>query len=124
MRGCGILICIVLAGMLALDWPGIKDGIGWLAYANDDMGNFVLFAERVRHHGFFDPPSIEAIISGRDISEFTAIELERPASQIIVALVGSLFNLADPPVFMPVVIALFGAMTAAITAVVYTEKGS
>ena len=45
----GILLFLVLAGVLLVDWPGITAGLDWLGYSNDDMGNFVLLAERVRH---------------------------------------------------------------------------
>lgn len=120
----GILLFLVLAGVLLVDWPGITAGLDWLGYSNDDMGNFVLLAERVRHHGFFDPPSAADVLNGTDISTFTANQMWRPAAQIMLAFVGSLLGLADPPTFMPLMMALYGAMVAAVAAIVYSENRS
>ena len=124
VRTCVVLFCVLFAGVLAVDWPGIKDGIGWLGYANDDMAYFVLCAERVRYHGFFDPPSVASVLNGSDFSEFYAYVHERPASQIMLALAASLLRLPDPPVFMPLMIALYGATSAAVTAIVRSENRS
>ena len=123
VRGSLVLVCVLFAGIAVVDWPGLKDGIGWLGYANDDMGNIVLLAERVRHHGFFDPVSVQSVIRGSDFSELMTWPM-RPASQIILALVSSLFGLSDPAMFMPLLIALHAAMAAAVTAIVYSEARS
>jgi hypothetical protein len=123
VRGSLVLVCVLFAGITVVDWPGLKDGIGWLGYANDDMSNFVLHAERVRHHGFFDPVSVQSFIRGSDFSEQMAWP-ERPASQIMLSLVSSLFGLSDPATFMLLVIALHAAMAAAVTAIVYSEARS
>jgi len=123
VRGSLVLVCVLFAGITVVDWPGLKDGIGWLGYANDDMGNFVLLAERVRHHGFFDPVSAQSVIRGSDFSELMTWSM-RPASQIVLSLAGTLFGLSDPAMFMPLVVALYAAMAAAVTAIVYSEARS
>jgi hypothetical protein len=123
VRGSLLLVGVLLAGTIIVGWPGLKDGIGWFGYANDDMGNFVLLAERVRHHGFFDPVSVQSVIQGSDFSDLMTWPI-RPASQIMLSLAGSLFGLSDPNMFMPLVIALYAAMAAAVTAIVHSEARS
>jgi hypothetical protein len=123
-RSCLLLICILVVGAVLIDWPGIKDGLGWLGYANDDAMNYILLGERVRHHGFFDVPSVQDVVSGKDISEYFAVVQERPASQITLVMMSSLFHLAGPSSFMPLLIALNTALAAAVAALVYTELQS
>ena len=75
----------------------------------------------LQHHGFFDVPSVQDVVSGKDTSEFFAIEQERPASQIMLVIMSSLFHLASPSSFMPMLIALNTALAAAVAALVYAE---
>src|SRR5579863_7412330 len=60
---------IALAALLTLR-PMFWFGFNWISYGNDDMGNYVLSAERLFDHGFFDRPPVAEFASGRDASDY------------------------------------------------------
>src|ERR1035441_10932910 len=38
--------------LLYVGWPSLRYGFNWISYANDDMANYVLAAERFLEHGY------------------------------------------------------------------------
>lgn len=62
-------LLLALACLLTLR-PMLQFGFNWISYGNDDMGNYVLASERLFDHGFFDQPSPDKFVSGRDAAPY------------------------------------------------------
>ncbi len=115
-----------LAAAFALTgWPLVKYGFAWLSYANDDMVNYCLLAERLLHNGLLVRPSAEALASGTDLSLaswFIESATARPGSQLVLAWVATIVRRPLPELFMPVIIALHLALVASAGALVYQTR--
>ncbi|MCC7371975.1 MAG: hypothetical protein IT306_26405 [Chloroflexi bacterium] len=101
---------VVFVGALILTGrPLFNFDFDWVSYANDDMANYVLDAQRLEDFGWLRPPDVTTITDGRDYSQlywYFALEGSRPGSQLILAWVMSLTGLSGHEAFMPVILAL------------------
>lgn len=49
-------------------WPSLRFGFNWISYANDDMANYCMAAERFLHHGYYEIP-LQTELEGRDYTQ-------------------------------------------------------
>jgi hypothetical protein len=102
--GAACLLFLVLAG-----WPATLFGFKWVSYANDDMANYCLAAERFADFGFFRTPS-ELEINLRDHTQsywyMHAADLMRFGSEHVLSWLLSLTGKKATEIFMPCIISL------------------
>jgi hypothetical protein len=102
-------LAITGAFILYVGWPALRFGFGWISYANDDMANYCLAAERFLTHGYYDLP-LQTDLEGRDYSQhywfMHALQQIRPGSEMTVAWIASLTGRRAHEVFMPAIIVL------------------
>ncbi len=98
------LVFTIIAG-----WPALIYGLNWVSYANDDMANYCLAAERFADTGFFKVPT-PVEVNLRDYAQsywyMHAGDLMRFGSEHTLAWVSSLTGLKPSFIFMPVIMAL------------------
>jgi hypothetical protein len=114
---------LFLLAALLIGNPLLEFGFNWLSYANDDMTNYVLAAQRFLNHGYFDIPDSAALSQGKDYSLYywflDAILMERTGSQLLLAWLSQLTLLSPLQVFMPLMLTLHLVMISATGALVY-----
>jgi hypothetical protein len=97
-----ILILYILYG----GWPMFKFGFKWISYANDDMANYTLAAERFLNNSYYFLPE-QTELEGRDYSQhfwfMHALQQIRPGSEMMLAWTCSLTGLNPHQIFMPVI---------------------
>ncbi|MDD3179154.1 MAG: hypothetical protein PHQ04_02255 [Opitutaceae bacterium] len=90
-------------------WPALRYGFNWVSYANDDMANYCLAAERFADRGFYDLPT-NAQLNGGDFAStywyMHVSDMMRFGSEHILAWVVGLTGLKATQLFMPVILAL------------------
>lgn len=95
------LLFVVYAG-----WPMFRFGFNWISYANDDMANYCLAADRFLDHGYYHLPE-QTELRGRDYTEhywfMHGLQQIRPGSEEILAFAASVTGLDTREVFMPVI---------------------
>ncbi|HTL69045.1 MAG TPA: hypothetical protein VL200_15375 [Lacunisphaera sp.] len=95
------LLFVVYAG-----WPMFRFGFNWISYANDDMANYCLAADRFLDHGYYDLPE-QTELEGRDYTQhywfMHGLQQIRPGSEMILAFTSSVTGLNPHEVFMPVI---------------------
>jgi hypothetical protein len=100
---------LALFSLLWTGWPALQYGFKWVSYANDDMANYCLAAERFADKPFFQVPSPVDLYM-RDYTEtfwyMHASDLMRFGSEHFLAFVASLTGLKATQVFMPVILSL------------------
>lgn len=108
-RATNLLLGITLVALMWSGWPAAKLGFSWISYANDDMANYCLAAERFAAQGFFDVPTM-AQLGGRDYPAYYffmhVADMMRFGAEHMVAWGASLAGLKATQVFMPVILAL------------------
>ncbi len=101
---------IVLVALLLAARPMFSYGFDWVSFANDDMANYCLAAQRFLNNGFFDPPNLAALYSGKDYSLvywFMHVSAGvRSGSELMLAVVWAFSGLNAHQIFMPVIMAL------------------
>lgn len=102
-----LLNSLVFVSTFPYIWPFFIYGKQWIAYANDDMSNYVLGASRLYYNGFYDLPFSASLVNGLDYSQayywFHAKELTRPGSELFLSLI-SIFNHGDQLGFYMIVV--------------------
>jgi len=95
------VLYVVYAG-----WPMFRFGFNWISYANDDMANYCLAADRFLNHGYYDLPE-QTELEGRDYTEhywfMHGLQQIRPGSEMMLAFTSSVTRLNPHEVFMPVI---------------------
>jgi len=108
--------------LLYTGWPALRFGFNWISYANDDMANYCMAAERFLEHGYYDIP-LQTDLQGRDYTQhywfMHALQQIRPGSEMTIAWICSVTGRRAHEVFMPAIlllslIQLFGMGTIAI----------
>lgn len=125
-------INIVLATILGLQltfWPLLKYGFKWISYANDDMTNYVLAAQRFYANGFFDKIDSSNFLAGKEYSEeFYFLHVTsgvRPGSELLLAFNSFLTSGDSLKVFMVTIASLQFVLTvSAIALMITTQKVS
>lgn len=96
------LFFVVYAG-----WPMFRFGFNWISYANDDMANYCLAADRFLNHGYYDLPE-QTQLEGRDYGQhywfMHSLQQIRPGSEMMLAFTSSITGLNPHQVFMPVIL--------------------
>ena len=109
-KKCIPLFCILLAALVLAAWPMFSYGFDWVSFANDDMANYCLAAQRFLNHGFFELPNTDDLLFGRDYSlAYWFMHVgsgARAGSDLMLSVVWSFFGLNAHQIFMPVIMAL------------------
>jgi len=122
LRRLAPFLVIGAAYLLYVGWPSLRYGFNWISYANDDMANYVLAAERFLEHGYYDIP-LQTDLQGRDYTQhywfMHALQQIRPGSELTIAWICSITGRRAHEVFMPAILLLslmqlFGMGTIAI----------
>jgi hypothetical protein len=106
-----ILPFFVIAGgyLVYVGWPSLRFGFNWISYANDDMANYCMAAERFLHHGYYDIP-LQTELEGRDYTQhywfMHALQQIRPGSELTIAWIASITGRRAHEVFMPAILLL------------------
>lgn len=100
---------IAIAYLLYTGFPLFRFGFSWISYANDDMANYCLAAERFLAHGYYELP-LQTDLEGRDYAQhywfMHGLQQIRPGSELTIAWVASLTGLKAHQVFMPAILVL------------------
>lgn len=122
-RGCvpfGILL--IAAAALTLR-PMREFGFNWISYGNEDMTNYVLAAQRLFHHGYWDKPDPAVYTAGTDRALglwFLHVEQGmRSGSELLLAWLHSVAGHSDLELFMPLIGTLHLVLISAAAALVY-----
>lgn len=106
--------------------PLLKFGFNWVSYANDDMANYCLSALRFLHHGYFDTPNIDDLLSNRDYSQYYwfmhVVNMTRSGADLLLAWLSELTHLTPLQIFMPLIMAFHLALISASAALVYQSR--
>lgn len=98
-----------LVSCLWTGWPALQTGFNWISYANDDMANYCLAAQRFMDHGFYSVPT-HADLAGRDYAAYYffmhVADMMRFGSEHLVAWTASISHLQATQAFMPAILAL------------------
>ena len=103
-------------------------GFDWISYANDDMANYVLGAERIQQNGFFAIPNFEELVNGGDRNQhfwfMHAVLGHRVGSEILLAYFSSITSLNGHQAFMPLIIMLHLCLISSVGALVSNMASS
>ncbi|HVU34801.1 MAG TPA: hypothetical protein VHE61_15315 [Opitutaceae bacterium] len=101
-------VLAVVFSLLWTGWPALETGFNWISYANDDMANYCLAAQRFMDYGFYHVPTM-ADLAGRDYSAYYffmhVADMMRFGSEHLVAWGASLAHVKATQAFMPMIIA-------------------
>lgn len=115
-------IGIFILALFLTGRPLLNYGLNWISYANDDMTNYSLAALRFLHHGFFDVPPIDDILSNKDYSLqywFMYVPaMIRPGSELILAWISAITHVQPLSIFMPTILALHLVLISTVGALV------
>ncbi|HEY9642528.1 MAG TPA: hypothetical protein V6C57_18730, partial [Coleofasciculaceae cyanobacterium] len=115
-------IGIFLVALLLTGRPMLEFGFDWVSYANDDMANYCLAAQRLLNYSFFSVPNADRIMGGKDYSLFFWMMhvpgVIRTGSEFFLAWVCSWTGLTPHQVFMPTILALHIALISTVGALV------
>ena len=122
----GILGPIGLACIL-VGSPFVSFGFHWVSYANDDMTNYSLSAQRFQDYGYFDPPRRATFLSERNLGEvlygLDVADGERTGSNLLLAVAATEFHREPFEIFMPFIFAAFLSIVVGAGALVLTPGG-
>ncbi len=113
-RAVAPVLVFCLAGLLLAGWPMISLGFDWLANGNADMGDYVVRAVQLIHHGLLAPLDSAGLNRGSDyVTTSVGANLwgERPGSEVVLALLARLSGRTAYQVYMPLALVL-GLVTA------------
>ena len=114
---------VTLVALLVTGWPMFRFGFDWLGYANDDMANYALFAQRLLNNGYFTAPTPEQFASGTDYNQLYIlnhiVDEPRAGAELLLAWVMSVSGLSGVRAFMPAIVAVNLALVNATGALVW-----
>ncbi len=109
LRKLAPFLAIAAVYLLYVGWPSLRFGFNWISYANDDMANYCLAAERFLHHGYYEVP-LQSELEGRDYTQhywfMHALQQIRPGSELTIAWISSITGRRAHEVFMPAILLL------------------
>ncbi|CNF81692.1 TPA: hypothetical protein PXJ53_001189 [Yersinia enterocolitica] len=115
-------IAVLFAALILNAWPMLSYGFNWASFANDDMANYALAAQRFLNHGFFEQPNFDDLLAGKDYSlAYWFMHVRgnvRSGSELMLAVVWAFTGLNAHQIFMPVIMALHLALLAVTGAMV------
>lgn len=107
-------IGLLLAALILNAWPMFSYGFNWVSFANDDMANYALAAQRFLNHGFFEQPNFDDLLAGKDYSlAYWSMHVRggvRSGSELMLAVVWAFSGINAHQIFMPVIMALHLAL--------------
>jgi hypothetical protein len=113
---------ILVGALLLSGWPMFSYGFDWVSFANDDMANYCLAAQRFLNHGFFEKPNLSDLQLGKDYSQvywfMHVAGGARSGSELMLASTWAVSGLNAHQIFMPVILALHLALIAGTGALV------
>jgi hypothetical protein len=121
LKQLGAFVLVLVLAISLVARPMTEFGFDWLGYANDDMANYVLAAQRLVENGFFTPPVAADVLEGRDYSGlyWGLLLRERPGGELIAGWAVAVSGLTGHQVFMPLMVALHLVLISATGALVY-----
>ena len=109
LRRLAPFLAIGAGYLLYVGWPSLRYGFNWISYANDDMANYCMAAERFLQHGYYDIP-LQTDLQGRDYTQhywfMHALQQIRPGSELTIAWIASITGRRAHEVFMPAILLL------------------
>ncbi|MEC8086108.1 MAG: hypothetical protein VX096_04015 [Pseudomonadota bacterium] len=101
-------------------YPFVFFGFDWVSYANDDMANYALAAQRSQNFGLEHTPDFVSLLNGGDQSHYFwfmhAVMGHRIGSEILLSYFASLTGLNAHQIFMPTIVMLHMSLVTAIGA--------
>ena len=115
-------VLFVIAALL-IGWPLLLYGFDWLSFCNNDMTNYSLLAQRFLTHGFFDVPSAEEVLGGKNYDQTFWLQglVERSGAELLLAWLSALTKLAAPRMFMPLILSFHLSIISVTGALVYSS---
>jgi len=118
-----IVVAIVLVGS-----PMITFGYHWLSFANNDMTNYALTAQRFSENGYFTPPGPETYEANKEMNRYFGWKLavvggERSGVDILLASASSVAKINPVEMFMPLIFSGFLSIVLAAGALGLSGKG-
>lgn len=114
VRRCLPFCAIFLAALLLAAWPMFSYSFDWISFANDDMANYCLAAQRFLNYGYFDFFNSVEFYEGKDYSQsywFMHVKCGiRAGSELMLSAIWSFSGLNAHQIFMPVIMALHLAL--------------
>ncbi|NOT63132.1 MAG: hypothetical protein HOP19_23230, partial [Acidobacteria bacterium] len=108
---------ILLLALFLTGRPMLLYGFDWASYCNGDMATYVLSADRLLNHGFFDSPDAETLASGREYSLglwfLSVVAGHRSGTEMIIAWAVKLTGISGPNIYMPLLLSLHLVMISA-----------
>jgi hypothetical protein len=113
---------VLLLGLFLAGRPLLEFGFDWVSCCNGDTTYYCLAVQRSLAHGFFEFPSGQDLLEGRDYSLYTWFFHPwfdvRVGSEMVMAWVCSVTGLSPLQIFMPVIVAFHGVLISAAGALV------
>ncbi len=114
---------VILAGLLVTGAPMLRFGFDWISFCNDDMANYVMGAQRLLDHAYFDVPTSSRLLGGYDYTEYLYFlhvpGMHRPGSEMLIAFVSRLAGISTTQAFMPVIVAMHLVLISGTAAMAY-----
>ncbi len=119
-------LVVLLASAVLTGYPMFRFGFDWMSYCNDDMANYSLAAKFFLNHGFFEMPSLNALIHDRDVSLFYWFMYGfggvRPGCEEVIAWVCSLTGLSPHQAYMATIVAIQLVLISAVAALMVSNR--
>jgi hypothetical protein len=113
---------VLVAAFVLNGWPMFLFGFDWVSYANDDMADYALMAQRYLHSAFFAQPDVDTLVTGRDYSAYywllTGPGMWRSGVDLTLAWAASVTGLSPAELFMPVIVAFQACLVSGLGALV------
>lgn len=130
-RDVVMYVLLLIIAISLSSWPMFQYDLEWVSYANDDMANHALAAQRLIDHGFFDEFDQTEYTAGREYSQVWwfnhvagGVRLEE---DLVLALASVVTKIGILEIFMPLAVALYCTLilvTAALTASMIKTKSA
>jgi hypothetical protein len=115
-------IMLAIAAVLTL-WPMFQYGFNWISYGNEDMTNYVLGAERLYYHGYWEKPDLAVYAAGTDPAIgywFLHVSAgARSGADLLLAWFHAVAGRAMIELFMPLIGAFHLMLLSGVTALAY-----
>ncbi len=115
-------IMLAFAAVLTL-WPMFQYGFNWISYGNEDMTNYVIGAERLYFHGYWEKPDLAIYAAGTDPPIgywFFHVALgSRSGADLLLAWLHAVAGRAMIELFMPLIGVFHLMLLSAVTGLVY-----
>ena len=120
------MITVIIAGLALSAWPMFLYHFDWASYANDDMANYCLGAQRFLENGYFDLPNLNDLNTGQNYSLaywfMHAAGGMRSGSELTLAVFWAATGLNAHQLFMSVILALHLSLICSTGALVAGNK--